>query len=615
MKKLITIILLSTLFACARKEPAEISVIPRPEKYWVSRGEVEFNKDSRIIYEDPNPALRMLAEDLARQINAHTSFKTEVVPLSLVKSVGKDITLTLNLNDSAYGTEGYVLQHNGFSFLSIQANAAKGAFYGVQTLLQLLPQDGEKHDEIVFPAVNIQDRPRFTYRGMHLDVGRHFFPVSFVKQYIDLLAMYKFNTFHWHLTEDQGWRIEIKKYPELTRIGSVRNKTIIGHQSDDNQNFDTNPVGGFYTQDEIREVVNYAASKYITIIPEIEMPGHSLAALAAYPSMGCTGGPYEVSGEWGVFEDVYCTKEETFTFLEDILTEVIDLFPGTYIHIGGDEVPKTRWEKCPECQRRMKTEKLSNEAELQSYFIRRIEKFLVSHNRRLIGWDEILEGGIAPEATVMSWRGISGGIEAARLGHDVIMSPNDDCYFDHYQGDHDTEPLAIGGLTKVSEVYAYEPVPDDLGPSHAKHILGAQANVWTEYLSEPEDITYMVLPRMAALSEVVWSPKDKRDWKKFYSKLPYQFEVYKAMGLHYSDCVDNLYVRSIKDEAGKKLLQLESEIPDAVIRFTLNDSVPTLSSALFVKPLSAEGIEKINAVAFVQGKQAGKLLKKSFIKK
>ena len=613
VKNSIFLILVLLMLGCDNNEKPQISIIPRPEKYWVSSNTVKLDKHTRIIYEDPDPALRFMAEDLARQIEKRASFVTEVVALSLAKSIGNDITLTLNLNDSAYGKEGYKIQHNGMKFLSIQANNVKGVFYGIQSLLQIFPQPGtEKEEKIILPAIYIEDKPRFVYRGMHLDVSRHFFPVSFVKQYIDLMAMYKFNTLHWHLTEDQGWRIEIKKYPRLTEVGAWREKTIVGHQVDDNKVFDNERYGGFYTQHEIRDVVNYAASKQITIIPEIEMPGHSLAALAAYPEMGCTGGPYQVIGEWGVFEDVYCTKEQTFTFLEDILTEVISLFPGTYIHVGGDEVPKTRWKNCPSCQQRMKSEKLKTEEELQSYFIRRIEKFLSAHDRRLIGWDEILEGGIAPEATVMSWRGTSGGVQAAQLGHDVIMTPNDICYFDHYQGDPENEPLAIGGMTKLSEVYNYEPIPDDLSPNRIKHILGAQANVWTEYLVKPEDITYMVLPRMAALAEVVWSPKDKRDWKSFYAKLPYHFALYREMGLNYSESVNNLYFRVKTDENKIKMLNIETEIPDASIHYTTNDSLPATSSRKWLKPLAVEEINTIHAAVFVDGKQTGKVITKKY---
>ncbi len=313
------------------------------------------------------------------------------------------------------------------------------------------------------PACIIEDEPRFVYRGMHLDVGRHMFPVATIKRYIDMLALHKMNTFHWHLTEDQGWRIEIKKYPKLTEIGAFRNETVVGHAGRPPLVFDGKRYGGFYTQDEVRDVVAYAKSKFITVIPEIEMPGHAMAALASYPELSCTGGPFEVNTKWGVMDDVFCAgKEETFTFLQDVLTEVIDLFPGTYIHVGGDECPKARWEKCPLCQKRIKDEGLKDEHELQSYFIQRIEKFLSSKGRKLIGWDEILEGGLAPEATVMSWRGTKGGIAAAKQKHDVIMTPSSHVYLDYYQCEPAGQPLAIGGYLPLEKVYSFNPMPEEL---------------------------------------------------------------------------------------------------------------------------------------------------------
>jgi hexosaminidase len=412
----------------------------------------------------------------------------------------------------------------------VTARSHAGLFYGIQTLRQLMqPHDS---DGWAVPAVEIVDTPRFPYRGMHLDVARHFSSVDFVKRYIDLMSRYKLNTFHWHLTEDQGWRIEIKRYPRLTEIGAYRKETMVA------RNFnpyvgDGIPHGGYYTQDEIREVVAYAAARYITVIPEIEMPGHAMAALAAYPELACTPGPFEVATRWGVFNDVFCPSEQTFEFLEGVLTEVMALFPSRYIHIGGDEVPKVRWRESALAQEVMRREGLANEEELQSWFIRRIEKFLAQHGRRLIGWDEILEGGLAPDATVMSWRGMSGGIAAARQGHDVIMTPNSHLYFDHYQGDRAREPLAIGGNSPLPRVYSFEPVPDSLSASEARHILGAQANVWTEYMKTESHVEYMVFPRMLALAEVVWSPRELRDWEGFQRRLPAQLEVLGRLGVNY----------------------------------------------------------------------------------
>jgi hexosaminidase len=423
------------------------------------------------------------------------------------------------IQDSTLGKEGYQLIINNFG-VTIRANTAHGAFYGIQTLLQLLvgkTKDGAFTFSPSLPSVEISDQPRFAWRGMHLDVCRHFYDKEFVKKYIDLLAYHKMNTFHWHLTEDQGWRIEIKKYPRLTEIGSYRSETMVEKNWD---KMDGIPHQGFYTQEDIREIVQYAADRFITIVPEIEMPGHSLAALAAYPHLGCTGGPYEVAKTWGVFDDVYCAgKDSTLLFLKDVLNEVVALFPGTYIHIGGDECPKKQWEKCPDCQNRIKTEELKNEFELQSWFIREIESYLLGQGKKLIGWDEILEGGLAPEATVMSWRGEKGGIAAAQMGHDVVMSPNDLCYFDHYQGPEESEPLAIGGFTSLKDVYGYQVIPSSLSKQEAKHILGAQANVWTEYITTEEHLEYMILPRMSALAEVLWINTHQRDFETFQTRL------------------------------------------------------------------------------------------------
>ncbi|MFY0591661.1 MAG: beta-N-acetylhexosaminidase [Roseivirga sp.] len=430
-------------------------------------------------------------------------------------------------NDELQG-EAYALKvdHEG---VTIRANTDKGFFYGVQTLIQMLPTNKQI---AVLPYMTMLDKPRFSWRGLHLDVGRHFYSVDFIKKYIDLMAFYKLNTFHWHLTEDQGWRIEIKKYPKLTTVGSQRKETIV------EKNFnpfvgDGKPYGGFYTQEEVKEIVAYAAERHVTVVPEIEMPGHSLGALAAYPELGCGPGPYEVGTRWGVYEDIYCPSEKTFAFLQDVLTEVIDLFPGDYIHIGGDEAPKAVWKKSELAQQVIKREGLKDEFELQSYFIKRIEKFLVGKGKKLIGWDEILEGGLAPEATVMSWRGEKGGIEAAENGHDVVMSPNADMYFDHYQANPETQPLAIGGFTTLESVYHYEPIPKDLDNKHHKHVLGAQANVWTEYMKTSDYVEYMAYPRVVALAETVWTNPEQKDWAKFQEKMEHQYKLLDARGVNY----------------------------------------------------------------------------------
>jgi hexosaminidase len=420
-----------------------------------------------------------------------------------------------------------------------------GVFYAVQSLIQLLPL--EKTKQLTIPQVQIVDSARFAYRGMHLDVGRHFFPVSYIKKYIDFIAMHKMNTFHWHLTEDQGWRIEIKKYPKLTQVGGYRNGTIIGRypgKGNDNLRY-----GGFYTQDEIKEVVKYATDRYITILPEIELPGHASAAIAAYPELSCfpqeatahrpatawsgdsTG--KQVQQSWGVFPDVFCPSEYTFKFLENVLDEVISLFPGKYIHIGGDECPKDNWKRSAFCQQLIKEKGLTDEHGLQSYFIRRIEQYLNSKGRQIIGWDEILEGGLAPNATVMSWRGEKGGIEAAKQHHQVIMTPGSHVYLDHAQNKKE-DSVTIGGYLPIQKVYSYEPVPQELTPEEGKLVIGAQGNVWTEYMKNTAKIEYMIFPRMSALSEVLWSPKTARNWAAFEKKLPVLTRRYEWWQANYS---------------------------------------------------------------------------------
>ncbi|WP_298157361.1 beta-N-acetylhexosaminidase [Flavobacterium sp.] len=413
--------------------------------------------------------------------------------------------------------------------IDIISSSATGIWYGVQTLVQLLPV--EKSASLPIKCIRVSDAPLFKWRGMHLDVCRHFFSVDFVKKYIDYLAMYKMNTFHWHLTDDQGWRIEIKKYPKLTEIGAWRNGTMVGHYND--QKYDSIRYGGFYTQEQIKEVVAYAKERHIAIIPEIEMPGHAQAALAAYPELSCTGGPFEVARRWGVLDDVFCPKEATIAFLEDVLSEVMPLFPSEYIHIGGDECPKARWEKCPHCQAMIAELGLKDEHGLQSYFITRIEKFVNSKGRKIIGWDEILEGGLAPNAAVMSWRGTEGGIAAAKQQHHVVMSPGSHCYFDQYQADSSTQPLAIGGMITTEKVYSFHPVPEGLSASEAKYIMGAQANVWTEYIASEDYVEYMVFPRIAALSEVLWGTAKSEEYSDFYQRLMKHLKLLDNLGVNY----------------------------------------------------------------------------------
>ncbi|MDX1585494.1 MAG: beta-N-acetylhexosaminidase [Balneolaceae bacterium] len=504
------------------------SIIPEPAELIWKPGTFKLKRSTPIIVPGGDAAARRVAEYLSDRLYTATWIRT---PLKSHKTERDSaIILTLDPALEPANEEAYSLSVNP-SEVHIRARTGAGLFYGMQTLLQLLPPEIElddpslvpQHVQWSIPSVEIVDYPRFSYRGMHLDVARHFFPVPFIKKYLDLMARQKMNRFHWHLTEDQGWRIEIKQYPRLTEIGAWRDSTLIGHYG--TGIYDGIRYGGFYTQEEIREIVQYAEDRFITVIPEIEMPGHSSAALAAYPELGChPDKEYQVQTTWGVFEDIYCPTEHTFSFLENVLDEVMSLFPGSYIHIGGDEAPKVAWENSEKAQEVIKREGLEGEEELQSYFITRIEKYLNSKGRKIIGWDEILEGGLAPNATVMSWRGVSGGVEAAKQGHDVIMTPWSFMYLDHYQADPETEPLAIGGFTTLEKIYHYDPVPSELGPEEAGHVLGAQGNVWTEYMHTGEKVEYMAWPRSLALSEVLWSPKTKRDWYDFWGRLQPHFE-------------------------------------------------------------------------------------------
>ncbi len=529
-------------------------VVPLPRRVIPMEGTFRLDAGTRIVLADSGDAeLRQIADLFAAPLREASGLPLPVLAGtgSADAAAGHAISLGLDADEDWPSPEAYRLEVTAVG-VTLTAPTPTGLFRGTQTLRQLLPASlewsaaagtaagsgaeggpgtGSARAWTVAAGI-IEDAPRFPYRGMHLDVARHVFPVPFIKKYIDLLALYKFNTFHWHLTDDQGWRLEIRKYPRLTEVGAWRAETQVGRESDPFVG-DSTPYGGYYTQAQVRDIVAYAAARHIAIIPEIEMPGHALAALASYPGLGCGPGPYEVGTHWGVYEDIFCPKEATFAFLENVLLEVMELFPGPYIHVGGDEAPKDAWERSDTAQAVIRREGLAGETELQSWFIRRIERFLGAHGRRLIGWDEILEGGLAPAATVMSWRGMEGGIEAALAGHDVIMTPTSHLYFDYYQGDRATEPLAIGGFTPLRKVYAFDPVPAALSGDAARHVLGAQGNVWTEYITTPEQVEYMAVPRMLALAEVVWSPASARDWDDFSVRLRAQLERLHALGVHY----------------------------------------------------------------------------------
>ncbi len=567
--------------------PASYHLIPQPRRLEPGRGAFEMGPGTRITLSDPNDAeLRRLADFWADPVRAATGFDLPVVAQD--HSAGAGIRLVLE--DGHGDPEGYRLTV-GKDGVTIRAPAHVGIFYGLQTLTQMLPATletpGSHLTSIRIPAVSIDDAPRFSYRGMHLDVSRHFFGPEFVKRYIDLLARYKINYFHWHLTDDQGWRIEIRRYPELTRVGAYRKETQVGRNARPYVG-DGKAYGGFYTQDEVRDIVAYARERYVTIIPEIEMPGHSEAALAAYPELACTDGPFEVGTHWGVYDDVLCPKEGTFLFLENVLSEVMDLFPGPYIHVGGDEAPKIRWEHSDVAQGVMDREGMLDENELQSWFMARIGRFLNEHGRRLVGWDEILEGGLAPDATVMSWRGTSGGVEAARRGHDVIMTPTDALYFDYYQGDPEQEPLAIGGYVPLKRVYSFDPVPQELEPEEARHVLGAQGNVWTEYMATEDHVEYMVLPRMLALSELTWSADSARTFDDFLRRLPWHLARFDALGLTYRipDVVGLEHDRiTLEDRIS---VPLSAPVPGGRLRYVLDGSEPDSTSPVYRAPIRVD---------------------------
>lgn len=588
-----------------------VSIIPQPVSLEVQKGVFVIDAKTTLRFNPANRDLRAAAVFFSSYVEevgqgsriALNAKKPKAIQLKIAKTEG-------------VGSEGYLL-HVSPSAVTITANTKAGIIYGMQTLFQTLTQT----PSLQLPAMHVKDYPRFRWRGMHLDAARHFFPVSFVKKYIDFLATYKMNFFHWHLTEDQGWRIEIKKYPALMTTGAYRNGTLVGrYPGTGNNNL---RYGGFYTQKEVRDVVAYAAERSITVVPEIELPGHSSAAIAAYPWLSCfpekpthipthpsaasilaqSQGDKKILQEtWGVFEDIFCAgKDSTFTFLQNVMDEVLALFPSNYIHVGGDEAPKSHWEKCPNCQARMKKEGLKDEHELQSYFIQRMEKYLNAKGRKLIGWDEILEGGLAPNAVVMSWRGEAGGIEAAKQNHDVIMSPGNPLYFDQFQGDPASEPVAIGGPNTLKEVYDYDPVPKELNSEQAKHVLGAQANVWTEYIATSQHVEYMVLPRMLALSEVVWSPKESKNWNNFNERLQSHFKAFQQKGWNYSPGNFKVDIKPVS-QSGHLFVELSAEAYGGELYYTLDGSQPTLQSAKYKAPIGITGSAVLKAVTVVGGK-------------
>ncbi len=530
MKKILFtfITLISIFFGCNMTfNVDDLGLIPISSSISVKNGKTTINNQWSISHNGGHEDLNSLKERIAEHLLVDYGIQTK-------NQSRKLIALNIDSENESIGNEGYELTVSR-NTVQINATTPNGIFYGIQTFRQLLDSGKGVNGGIRIHRISISDEPRFTWRGMHLDVSRHFFDVAFIKRYIDFLAMHKMNIFHWHLTEDQGWRLQIDQYPKLQKVSAWRDESLIGHYRDLPRQFDGKRYGGYYTKDDVREILDYAAKRYITVVPEIEMPGHARAALAAYPELSCTGGPHSVAKLWGVHKEVFCAgKEETFEFLENVLIEVAELFPGAYIHIGGDECPKDRWQEHDLDQQRIQTQGLQDEYELQSYFIKRIEGVLNGLGKRLIGWDEILEGGLALGAIVQSWRGMDGGIAAANAGHGVIMSPTSHAYFDYYQSeDKETEPLAIGGFLSLEKVYGFEPVPDNIDPDKRHFILGGQGNVWSEYISTPEKVEYMALPRMSAMAEVLWSQKNDRDFDRFKFRMEWHYGRLDRMGINY----------------------------------------------------------------------------------
>lgn len=598
MKRLFVVLALANgLFAQAQSEPA---IIPLPKAIVQKEGSFKLPKslvvsvNSSTLQDLSNFTVQLLQESaLVSSINVAKQF-----------TLGERNSIYLMIDSSAVGhAEGYTLDV-GPSFITIKGKTPEGVFYGLQTLAQLLPTDKSKR----IKAVHIEDEPRFSWRGMMFDNCRHMFSVKFIKQFIDQLAYHKLNKFHWHLTDDQGWRIEIKKYPLLQTIAAFRN----GSQYGPNRKKDVDSVryGGYYTQEQIKEVVAYAASRYIDVIPEIEMPGHSVAAITAYPYLACndvsmeTGQPHEVRKVWGVSKDILCAgNDSVFTFLQNVLSEVIQLFPSQYIHVGGDEAPHDAWKRCPKCQQRMDENGLKNEAELQSWFVRRMEKFISANGKKLIGWEEIMQGGLTENATVQSWLGSASGLKAAKMGNDAIMSPYSHLYFDGYQADPKIEPLAIGYWVPLDTVYAFEPVHPALTEKEAQHILGAQANLWTEFITTEPYFEYMVFPRMDALAEISWTPKEKRNFNGFEQRLQTQLRRYDKKKINYRIPVPKLTVTYNGDSSA--IVTLQNRSGSGVIRYEINGEKVSKQSPEYKEPIVLRKEDKLQFASFIEdGRQS-----------
>ncbi len=629
MKKGIYFLLLLCMFTSpgyilAKEVTHGYNLVPLPNKLTPRKGTFELTDKTLVIVSDA-PSVKTISDALISRIQKVTGISLKYAD----KEKSFHYPAIIFSQQRGYAKEAYKLMVSPKN-ITIEASEPNGFFYAVQTLYQLMPTDiyankfvSRKRWDI--SAVEIEDAPRFAYRGLMLDVCRHYAPIEYVYKFIDMLALHKMNVFHWHLTEDQGWRIEIKKYPKLTEVGSKRSETLEGYYYENYPLvFDGVEHKGYYTQEQIREVVAYAASKYITVIPEIEMPGHALAAIASYPQLSCTpDSTYKVATSWGVFEQVYFPKEETFKFLENVLDEVIDLFPSQYIHIGGDECPKTAWKNSKYCQNLINQlglkddsipsavdgRKHSKEEKLQSYFITRIEKYLNSKGRNIIGWDEILEGGLAPNATVMSWRGVEGGLNAAKAGHNAIMTPGAYVYLDHYQENPEFAPTTIGGYTTLKRTYGYNPVPDDANELVQEHVIGLQGNVWTEYMQNNDRRDYQAFPRAVAIAETAWTLNKNKDWSSFCARMKGDFKRMDAM--HVKACRNFFEVNINTHVEGEELkVFLETYYPEGEIRYTINGNEPTVNSAKYTQPFALNGNIDLRAAVFYGKKRVGRISSK-----
>ncbi len=596
MKKFICLIycLANLAFLSAQ----EARILPKPVQFSQGKAYLDFGNTVTFDCAKANlsvDAIRHLENSIPKAIDLHVENNKEAQIIQLVIDANRFAT-----------KEAYSLGVDSKGIV-LTASGEAGLFYGIQTFLQSIAAvDGEQAKWRI-PHMKVEDQPRFDYRGAMLDVSRHFFSIDQLKQWLDILAYFKINTFHWHLTDDQGWRIEIKKYPELQKKAAYRNGTLIGHKKELPHRFDGKRYGGYYSQEEVKDLVAYARSKQITVIPEIEMPGHARAALSAYPQLGCTGGPYETAMFWGIFDDVYCAgKEETFTFLEDVLSEVIPLFPGQYIHIGGDECLKDKWRVCPHCQKRIEQEHLKDEFALQSYFMQRISDFVNSKGKRIIGWDEILEGGLVKDATIMSWTGEEGGIHAAKAGHDAIMSPEKYVYLDYYQSLAPEEPLAAGGYTSLEKIYTYQPVPAVLSAEEAKHIIGVQANLWSEYLDSEDQVEYMLFPRILALAEIAWTGDKQKDFADFVIRVQSFYPFFKAADIHYADVLSDVQDSIAVDGKGQLSVQLKTADLDLEIWYSTKGADYSQFST-YKKAVSISKAFTLYAQTFRAGQPVGRL--------